>query len=172
MCEWFANIWYRIARHTLAPNSTNNQIRGGFHCQLFNIWNANYYLWTLTCALAFSHFHPKSAFCVRVRTIHNIEWIKHYLKRKYRLNAIEASCTQLLHNLNDIAFNFNVSESACVGGYMFVYVHERARQCMCVKASNRLAQPEHTTGMERKWGSRASKQACCTTATQIPLAIY
>lgn len=84
--------------------------------------------------------------------------------------------TQLLHNLNDIAFNFNVSESVClctrcVRGYRFVYVHGRARHCMCVKASNRLSQPKYTTGTERKWGSRASK-ACCTTATQIPLAIY
>lgn len=60
-------------------------------------------------------------------------------ERKYRLNAIEANRTHSCYNLNDIAFNFNVSKSVYdVFEDIFVDVQASARKIVYVKASNRL----------------------------------
>lgn len=169
VCEWFANILYRIAMHTLAPNSTNNQIRGGFHRQL-SIFEMLITIYERLHVCAFSHLHIGKVRSVRVRVrshannIYNIEWIKRYLKRKYRLNAIEANCTHLLHNLNDIAFNFNVSKSVCVyvrvcTMYVCVRAWARASEIVCVSKHRIVSQPVYTTGTERIGcgGSKAHK---------------
>lgn len=109
---------------------------------------------------AFSHFHREIGrwVCNADAYTRYIEWIKHYLKRKYRLNPIEAICTQLLHNLNDIAFNFNVTKSVhdvCEDVYVCVRAWAREREFVCVWHSfeSSHSQSTHKSGTEGWWGN-------------------